>query len=139
MTAMSSAAMVERVLQPVRQYVRVPRRCGLSRRPVLLDCTRLHRRRLRERNHRTHGSVRRRERSRRRWREASCVTPACGDGFVDPGEACDDGNTSSTDTCSNACQIQPPSEDEGCSATGRSSLWLLVVALGFVVRRRRRA
>ena len=71
-------------------------------------------------------------------REASCVTPACGDGFVDPGEECDDGNSSSSDVCSNTCQQQSPSDDEGCSASGRSSLWLLVLALGFVFRRRRR-
>jgi cysteine-rich repeat protein len=70
-------------------------------------------------------------------RDASCVLPACGDGFVDPGEECDDGNSSSSDVCSNTCQQQPPGDGEGCSAGQRSSLWLvLVVAFGFAVRRR---
>jgi len=30
--------------------------------------------------------------------------PYCGDGTVDPGEACDDGNTVGTDACTNACK-----------------------------------
>jgi fibro-slime domain-containing protein len=32
--------------------------------------------------------------------------PACGDGKLDPGEACDDGNTASNDGCSSDCQIE---------------------------------
>ena len=29
---------------------------------------------------------------------------SCGDGVVDPGEACDDGNTNNTDPCTNTCE-----------------------------------
>ncbi|MBK9756225.1 MAG: DUF4215 domain-containing protein [Nannocystis sp.] len=32
------------------------------------------------------------------------VQPGCGDGNVDPGEACDDGNDIDTDACTNACK-----------------------------------
>ncbi len=32
--------------------------------------------------------------------------PTCGDGFVDPGEQCDDGNTVSGDGCSAACKLE---------------------------------
>ncbi len=32
--------------------------------------------------------------------------PACGDGFVDPGEQCDDGNTVSGDGCSATCKLE---------------------------------
>ncbi len=31
-------------------------------------------------------------------------TPKCGDGELDPGEACDDGNTKDDDSCSNLCK-----------------------------------
>ena len=31
--------------------------------------------------------------------------PYCGDGIVDPGEQCDDGNTNNCDGCSNACTL----------------------------------
>ena len=31
---------------------------------------------------------------------------ACGDGIVDPGEGCDDGNTVSGDGCSSTCQVE---------------------------------
>jgi cysteine-rich repeat protein len=34
------------------------------------------------------------------------VTPTCGDGTIDPGEQCDDGNTISGDGCSAQCQIE---------------------------------
>ena len=59
--------------------------------------------------------------------------PACGDGILDPGEACDDGNTLPDDGCSVACEhelcgdgVQQADEtcddgntvsDDGCSAT----------------------
>jgi uncharacterized delta-60 repeat protein len=39
----------------------------------------------------------------------------CGNGIVEPGEDCDDGNTASGDCCSPACE--PPS---GCRAAGKS-------------------
>jgi cysteine-rich repeat protein len=31
--------------------------------------------------------------------------PGCGDGFVDPGEECDDGNADDTDSCTSACRF----------------------------------
>ena len=42
--------------------------------------------------------------------------PRCGDGHVDPGEACDDGNTKSGDGCSSTCQ------DESANACGNGHL-----------------
>ncbi|MBR9701204.1 hypothetical protein GOV11_05050 [Candidatus Woesearchaeota archaeon] len=35
--------------------------------------------------------------------ESSCVNYACGNGNLDPGEECDDGNTNSEDGCSSSC------------------------------------
>ncbi len=46
-------------------------------------------------------------------------TPQCGNGFVEQGEACDDGNNIGSDQCSNTCQINevppppPPSSGPG--------------------------
>jgi cysteine-rich repeat protein len=34
------------------------------------------------------------------------IEPACGNGNLDPGEQCDDGNTTSTDGCSAACTLE---------------------------------
>jgi cysteine-rich repeat protein len=34
--------------------------------------------------------------------------PGCGDGIVDSGEACDDGNQDNLDACSNRCTANPP-------------------------------
>lgn len=79
----------------------------------------------------------------------------CGNGIVDVGEACDDGNTDDTDGCSSACAHLPvvvddeppldeepaPADDdgEGCQAAPRDGLGLAVLlALGLVRRRRRR-
>lgn len=49
---------------------------------------------------------------------APAATPAkgaCGNHLVDPGEACDDGNTTSGDGCSAACQPDgPPSMGKAC-------------------------
>src|SRR5262245_42443019 len=39
----------------------------------------------------------------------------CGNGILEPGEQCDDGNTVSGDGCSGSCQI------EGCSVSGIGS------------------
>ncbi len=36
----------------------------------------------------------------------SCVIYACGNGVVDPGEECDDSNTSDNDGCSSLCQLE---------------------------------
>lgn len=39
--------------------------------------------------------------------DASCHRiPMCGDGVIDPGESCDDGNTTSGDGCSSTCQSE---------------------------------
>ena len=66
---------------------------------------------------------------------ATCLTPVgdCGNGVVDPGEQCDDGNTVSGDGCSSSCRLEvcgngilDPGEQcddgntvsgDGCSAT----------------------
>ncbi len=53
--------------------------------------------------------------------------PQCGDGVVDPGEQCDDGNTTSGDGCSKKCIDEPEAGGGGCSAGG-SSGWLLCFA-----------
>jgi cysteine-rich repeat protein len=36
--------------------------------------------------------------------KANCSKNICGDGFVGPGEACDDGNQSNDDACTNVCK-----------------------------------
>lgn len=38
---------------------------------------------------------------------ASLSAPACGNGIVESGEECDDGNTAGGDGCSSTCQVQP--------------------------------
>jgi len=46
------------------------------------------------------------------------VGPACGDGVVDPGEACDDGNGNGSDGCCSAtCRVIDPDADGVCSAS----------------------
>lgn len=37
----------------------------------------------------------------------ACLAASCGDGVVDPWEACDDGNTSGADGCSATCALSP--------------------------------
>jgi len=54
--------------------------------------------------------------------DTSCAAFACGDGVVDDGEACDDGNTTAGDGCSPVCQEEPayawvPGPWGACSAT----------------------
>lgn len=47
-----------------------------------------------------------------------CATTPCGDVQVDPGEECDDGNTTSGDGCSATCQAEsgcPPALDPACT------------------------
>ncbi|MBL4635069.1 MAG: DUF4215 domain-containing protein [Kofleriaceae bacterium] len=78
----------------------------------------------------------------------SCLAPSCGDGVVDSGETCDDGNTEDGDRCSNSCLLPGGSEntgDCGCTVgayrpwTKGNSLLLLLAFMGFwAVRRRRR-
>src|SRR5262245_1623991 len=36
------------------------------------------------------------------------MTPVCGNGVVDPGEECDDGNTTGGDGCSSECTNETP-------------------------------
>lgn len=43
-----------------------------------------------------------------RCRLGICVEPFCGDGVVDPLEACDDGNTEENDGCSDRCRTETP-------------------------------
>jgi large repetitive protein len=49
----------------------------------------------------------------------NCVTvpPVCGNGIVEPGEQCDDGNTLSGDGCSSTCQVEA-----GYQCTGQPSV-----------------
>jgi cysteine-rich repeat protein len=46
-----------------------------------------------------------------------CDPPECGNGLIETGELCDDGNTSSTDGCSNICEVET-----GYSCTGTPSV-----------------
>jgi cysteine-rich repeat protein len=39
----------------------------------------------------------------------------CGDGTVDVGEQCDDGNEINGDGCSNTCETEQPPDTEGCT------------------------
>jgi len=50
---------------------------------------------------------------------ADCQAPICGDGVVDPGEHCDDGNNRNGDCCSSFCEILPPGNacDDGLFCT----------------------
>ena len=67
---------------------------------------------------------------------------ACGNGVIDPGETCDDGNTVSGDGCSSTCQIEGgvKAGGGGCSVGGDGgAITLGMLALGMMIRRRRRA
>ena len=48
----------------------------------------------------------------------TCASALCGDGVTDPGEQCDDGNTTGGDGCSATCQSEggvcPPAPDPEC-------------------------
>ena len=53
------------------------------------------------------------------------ATYLCGNGTIDAGEQCDDGNTANLDGCNNACQPEPSEvepNDDGTPNTGGSSL-----------------
>ncbi len=72
---------------------------------------------------------------------------ACGDGALDGGEACDDGNTADGDGCSATCADETtgggeePGDEAGCCSSQRDpggAALLAMVTLGLVVRRRRR-
>ncbi len=50
---------------------------------------------------------------------ADCKAPLCGDGVVDPGEECDDGNNLNGDCCSSFCKVLPAGNacDDGLFCT----------------------
>jgi len=51
-------------------------------------------------------------------------TPGCGDGLIQSGEQCDDGNNTSGDGCSAACQAEPPFEiEQNGSPVTANPLW----------------
>jgi len=58
----------------------------------------------------------------------------CGNGIVEEGEACDDGNENDEDACLSTCQWTIPAVSEG----GMLAMTLLVLAAGSVVIWRRR-
>ena len=65
----------------------------------------------------------------------------CGNGNVDTGETCDDGNMDGDDGCSATCQTEDGSGDGGCCSAGTNPagpLALSVLTLGLVLVRRRR-
>lgn len=47
--------------------------------------------------------------------------PACGDGLLQVGEQCDDGNTASGDGCTDLCQAEPPWEIEPNDTSGAAT------------------
>jgi cysteine-rich repeat protein len=61
----------------------------------------------------------------------------CGDGVLEPGEQCDDGNTDDGDGCSAKCRNEIVAGGGGCS-TGRDPCVWLVVLYVFAARSRRR-
>src|SRR5215210_35264 len=44
--------------------------------------------------------------------EIECI---CGDGVLDVGEQCDDGNLVNGDGCSKTCEVEQPDGNEGCT------------------------
>ncbi len=69
----------------------------------------------------------------------------CGNGAIDTGETCDDGNATDGDGCSATCQTEGgptmTSDDGGCCSTGSKpsgAIALALMTVGLVVRRRRR-
>lgn len=65
--------------------------------------------------------------------------PYCGDGEVDVGEQCDDGNREAKDGCDAKCIDEVESGGGGCcsSSGDRGSWWLALVVLALLQRRRR--
>ena len=67
----------------------------------------------------------------------------CGNGTIDPGETCDDGNVIDGDGCSATCQsdVTTMSTDGGCCSAGTKpsgAIALSLLTVGVVLRRRRR-
>ncbi len=75
-----------------------------------------------------------------------CVSPVCGDGVVDSGEQCDDGNDSDEDDCLSDCTLRDSNgrKPGGCGCSSGSPggrvpaapLLLAVLALAVILRRR---
>ncbi len=61
----------------------------------------------------------------------------CGDGIVDDGEQCDDGNTRAGDGCSPTCRNEIVASGGGCSAGGGAG-WLVIAAAAAARARGRR-
>ncbi|MCH8147578.1 MAG: DUF4215 domain-containing protein [Planctomycetes bacterium] len=51
------------------------------------------------------------------WINLNDVSTICGNGNLDPGEECDDGNTDNSDGCSSTCTVEPD-----CQCTGDPSV-----------------
>ena len=51
----------------------------------------------------------------------NCAAPSCGDGVVEPGEECDDGNTTNGDGCDNTCKFSCVSTDTTRNCTPADS------------------
>lgn len=73
-------------------------------------------------------------------------TPVCGDGVLDSGEECDDGNVADGDGCSSSCIIEDkiltPHDDGGCCSADRSGSGSALLGFGVglaLLRKRRRA
>ncbi len=66
--------------------------------------------------------------------DAGCTPPpktvVCGDGFIDPGEACDDGNKTGGDGCALDCAIIEP--NFACPTPGAACVTTMVCGDGFV-------
>jgi cysteine-rich repeat protein len=62
----------------------------------------------------------------------------CGDGVVDAGEQCDDGNTVNGDGCSATCTLEPTAGGGGCLTGGGGAGWLSVLGCAAAVRGRHR-
>jgi MYXO-CTERM domain-containing protein len=71
------------------------------------------------------------------------VSPVCGNGTLEDGESCDDGNTVDGDGCSSTCETEGAAAktDGGCCSTGGNPAGagaLGALVLGAVLRRRRK-
>jgi cysteine-rich repeat protein len=67
----------------------------------------------------------------------TCEAGICGDGVVDEGEECDDGNNNAGDGCGPDCTIEGP-DVPALSTWGIRVLVLTLLALGAAVSRRRK-
>jgi len=54
---------------------------------------------------------------------SGCPIAACGNGFVEDGEDCDDGNTNSGDGCSSTCKLET---DWACPTPGQACIFTVV-------------